>query len=382
MRGLHRGATTPRRAATSWQTVYPDVNKDKLALIVRRWTMRYDIPTQWERQGMILERMKTEKGSSVAGDPCIVWDDDIPGWRMVLFFSPPGHAQAICPSRENIGPGHWQFLGPLLFSNPEALLGGRTHKPFVVMDALQPNRAAKVDGRFWLVTVSYIGYNKIIQRAHAEKLAGPWTLETTTLIDRGAENDFDAKHCDAVTGYYFADRQEFLYFYMGYPLQPQAREFSPRGSAQGVAVQGIGDSHARKLGVILPPCQQAGHWSSGWVGGLQLIPGRSHRWLAVINASPTAPLGGDQAVHREEPPPSLGGFAYCDDEYPVRGWTWCPDPIEWVDDIPADAIAQGEGVNLWRQNLLCLPDGRMALYYNSGSYGKEQLYMKLSTLPQ
>jgi len=24
----------------------------------------------------------------------------------------------------------------------------------------------------------------------------------------------------------------------------------------------------------------------------------------------------------------------------------------------------------------------MALYYNSGSYGKEQLYTKLSTLPQ
>jgi len=38
----------------------------------------------------------------------------------------------------------------------------------------------------------------------------------------------------------------------------------------------------------------------------------------------------------------------------------------------------GEGVNLWRHHVLCLPNGRMALYYNSGTYGKEQLYMKMA----
>lgn len=343
--------------------------------------MLYEIPSQWERRGLVLARVKSEKGSSVAGDPCIIWDNDISGWRMVLFFSPPGHAQAICLGRDEIGPGHWQFQGPLLFSNPEALLGGRTHKPFIVMDAHRPNHAARVNDRYWLVTVSYAGHYKVIQRASAEQLAGPWTLEKQPLLNRGADNDFDAKHCDAVTGYYFPEREEFLYFYMGYPLQAQDRQISPRGSAQAVAAQGREEAVARKLGVILPPCQQAGHWSSGWVGGLQLIPGRTHRWLAVINASPTAPQGEDQAVHREEPPPSLGGFAYCDEEYPVRGWTWCPQPIEWIEDIPANAIADGEGVNLWRQHVLCLPDGRMALFYNSGAYGKEQLYMKISRRP-
>ena len=41
-----------------------------------------------------------------------------------------------------------------------------------------------------------------------------------------------------------------------------------------------------------------------------------------------------------------------------------------------EAIANGEGVNLWRQHLLVLPDGRVGLFYNSGPYGKEQLYAK------
>jgi hypothetical protein len=113
-------------------------------------------------------------------------------------------------------------------------------------------------------------------------------------------------------------------------------------------------------------------------GGLQILPGKSHRWIAVINASPTSPRQGANEIFREEPPPSLGGFAYCDEEWPVRGWQWCPQPIERIEDIPAQAKALGEGTNLWRQHILALPDGRLALFYNSGFYGTEQLYMKIS----
>jgi hypothetical protein len=86
----------------------------------------------------------------------------------------------------------------------------------------------------------------------------------------------------------------------------------------------------------------------------------------------------DNASHREEPPPSLAGFATCDESWPVAGWTWCPSPIEWITDIPPDAIAWGEGVNLWRQHLLGLPNGHLALFYNSGPYGREQLHLKVS----
>jgi hypothetical protein len=111
---------------------------------------------------------------------------------------------------------------------------------------------------------------------------------------------------------------------------------------------------------------------------MQVLPGTRHRWIAVLNASPTAPSASDKATSREEPPPSLGGFAWCDEEFPDRNWHWCDQPIEWIEQIPADAIAPGEGVNLWRQHLLVLPDGRLGLFYNSGAYGQEQLYAKWS----
>ena len=133
-----------------------------------------------------------------------------------------------------------------------------------------------------------------------------------------------------------------------------------------------------KQGVILPPSSVPGHWAAGWVGGLQLMPGKKHRWIAIVNASPTAPDPSDTAESREEPPPSLGGFAYCDEPWPIEGWEWCPEPIEWIEDIPAAALAAGEGTNLWRQHILALPNGSLALFYNSGYYGLEQMYMKLA----
>lgn len=340
--------------------------------------MTYDIPCHWKRCGLVLARDERAENSSVAGDPCIVWDAALPGWRMVLFYDPPGHAHAICRSKEDIGPGRWQKVGPLEFTNPGDLAGKTTHKPFIIMEANRPNVAARINGRFWLVTVSQRSGHKVIQRAQAERLGGPWTVERGMLIDTGAAADFDSKHADAVSAFWFPERDEILYFYMGYPATPQDRKLSPYGSAQAAAAQKSGEAAARKLGLVLAPCQQAGHWASGYVGGLQLLPGARHRWIAVVNASPTAPNPADGAIYREEPPPSLGGFAYCDEDWPVQGWKWCPEPIEWIEDIPADAREAGEGVNLWRQHILCLPGGRMALFYNSGSYGKEQLYMKLS----
>ena len=50
-------------------------------------------------------------------------------------------------------------------------------------------------------------------------------------------------------------------------------------------------------------------------------------------------------------------------------------------DIPKEALDAGEGYNLWRQFIHILPDGRAALFYNSGYYGREQLYLKVSDKP-
>lgn len=330
----------------------------------------------WIRRGLIIPRAHPGDGPQVVGDPCIVWDDDIRSWRMFMFSWPPGTGEAVCETPHDPGPGRWRVLGPLEFANPSALAGGATHKPFVVMDALRPNRAARVDGRFWLLCVSHKGEAKAVQRAFSQKLAGPWTIEEGILIDTGGPGEFDEKHVDAVTGFWFENRGEFLYFYMGYPRAAQPRASSPYGSASAVAVQKPGQRAARKLGIVLPPCQERGHWASGWVGGFQLLPGRGHRWEAIVNASPTPPDPSDSSVAREEPAPSLGGFAFCDEEWPVKGWRFAPEPIEWIARIPPEAAANGEGTNLWRQHVLLLPDGRYALYYNSGYYGREQLYMK------
>jgi hypothetical protein len=339
--------------------------------------IRISIPNVWKRCGLALGRARTDSGESVAGDPCIVWDDEVKGWRMFLFYAPPGHAQALC--RDPSASGPWTLEGPLAFANPSALLGGGTHKPYVVMDAHHPNRAAMIGGRYCLVTVSHLDGHKLIQQAWAERLRGPWTLAGGPLIGVGGHGDFDAKHADAVSGFFFPERKEILYFYMGYPEVAQPRQVSPLGSAQGAAVQRAGEPQARKLGAVLPPSEVPGHWASGWVGGLQLLPGREHRWIGLANASPTAPLAADTATHREEPPPSLGGLAYCDEEFPIGGWQWCPQPIEWIADIPETAIAAGEGMNLWRHHLLVLGDGQLALFYNSGPYGREQLYEKRAT---
>ncbi|MFI5387482.1 MAG: hypothetical protein ACHQ50_15345, partial [Fimbriimonadales bacterium] len=246
---------------------------------------KFTIPVSWQRRGLVLER-KQGSQFGVSGDPCIVWDDQIGGWRMFLFYSPPGHAQAICMNRDDIGPGQWKFVGPLEVANPEAV--GGFHKPFIVMDPDKPNHAAKIDGRYCLLVVSFKNGRKQVQRAWSGRLAGPWTFDPEPVIPPGVDPDFDAKHTDAVTGYYFAKRKEFLYFYMGYPQKAQPRKISPYGSAQAVATQGLGDKVATKRGVILEPCQQPGHWASGWVGGLQLLKGKEHRWVAVVNASPTA----------------------------------------------------------------------------------------------
>ena len=337
-----------------------------------------EIPQTWSRAGLILPRSSDGAGSDVIGDPCIVWDEEIEGWRMVLFSQPPGHGQAVCLSRDEIGRGRWEFQGPLTFANPQALLGGSTHKPYIVMDSRETNRAALIDGRYCLVSVSFLAGHKAVQQAWAESLGGPWTLEPEPLIPPGPPDAFDAKHVDAVSGVYFAEREEILYFYMGYPLRAQPWKAGPYGSAQGVATQRVGADHVEKLGVILPPSDTPGHWAAGWVGGLQLMPGKSHRWVAIVNASPTPPDPSDAAISREEPPPSLGGFAYTDEAWPVAGWHWCPDPIEWIEEIPPAALAAGEGTNLWRQHILALPDGRLALFYNSGTYGQEQMYMKMA----
>jgi len=337
-------------------------------------TPTFEIPTAWTRRGLVIPRPVDQDNYGVMGDPCIVWDEEISNWRMVLFCDPPGHGQSICLHQTDGVPDLWSPVEPIPFTEPAL----KTHKPYIVQEAHRPNRAAKINGEYWLLGVMYGPGQKFIQRARSKSLAGPWTWDLSPLIPKGGPGEFDEKHTDAVTGFYFPERDEVLYYYMGYPAKAQARPISPWGNAQGVAVQKADAPTATKLGVHLPPIPQAGHWASGYYGGLQIMPGKKHRWIALLNASPTAPTPEDKSIAREEPAPSLGGWAYCDEEWPVKNWHLLPQPMEWIEDLPPEALAKGEGTNLWRHHALVLPDGRVAVYYNSGYYGEEQLYLKLS----
>lgn len=345
------------------------------------------LQSSWRHAGMVLPRNPLDDGTGadVMGDPCIVWDDTIGttgGWRMVLFADPPGCGQAICRTPLEVGPGRWEFTGPLPFTNPEDILGGFTHKPFLVQDPEHSNQAVRINGHYCLLTVSLCIGQKVVQRAWAEQLAGPWTIEPEPILTPGTADAFDAKHVDTISGYYFPRRDTLLYFYKGYPLHPQPRSISPYGAARAAAVEHLGGGSIIKLGPILPPCPVPGHWAAGWVGGLQLVPGASvgspHRWIGILNASPTAPDPTNPALWRDEPPPSLGGLAWCDEAWPVKGWHWAAEPFEWIEALPPEAVAAGEGVNLWRHHLLVLPNGRLTLFYNSGPYGREQLYLKVA----
>ncbi len=330
-----------------------------------------EIPRRWSRRGLVIPRAQND---GVVGDPCIVWDEEINTWRMVLFCQPGGHGQTVCVETVGGVPSRWSPVEPIRFSDPTVV----THKPYIVQEAHRPNRAAKINGEYWLVSVAIAEGRKFIHRARAKSLAGTWTWDAEALIPRGGPGAFDEKHTDAVSGFYFPERDEVLYYYMGYPAMPQQRPISPWGNAQGYATQKANAPTATKHGEYLAPIPVKGHWASGYYGGIQIMPGKSHKWVAVLNASPTPPNPEDKSIAREEPAPSLGGWAWCDEEWPVKNWHLEAEPMEWIEDLPPEALADGEGTNLWRQHALVLPDGRVAVYYNSGYYGQEQLYLKVS----
>lgn len=346
------------------------------------WTLA-EPPARWRRLGKIFERGDPGTfDSDVTGDPCIVWDEEFETHRMLYFAMGSGHTcgngQAVAGGKTEFCAGAWEKLGPLGYTNPDAL-GDGTHKPWILMDPHRPNMPAHIDGRYWLFTVSFHDGHKVIQVAKADRLEGPWQVQPKPVVGVGDGDAFDALHADAVTAYWFEERGEILIFYMGYPMKPQSdRPWTPYGSCSAVAVMAPDDETASKVGPDLPPAADDSHWASGYLGGRQILPRKGGGWWALLNASPTPPVPLDEERRVREPAPSLGGWAYTEEAWPVGGWRYEPRPIEWIEEIPEEARAAGEGVNLWRHHLLVLPDGRLCLYYNTGPYGQERMFGKLA----
>lgn len=338
----------------------------------------------WTHEGRAMPRGNHgDCDSEVTGDPCIVWDDQAHTWRMFYFAQSRDHAgnecnavaHALADNPSLPGPGSWRKLGRIAFTNPH-IVGDRTHKPWILMDPTQPNRAVRFNGKYLLFTVTYVAGHKCIHVAEADALEGPWTLRETPALEPGPAGDFDQLHVDTVTAYWFQQQQRVLLFYKGYPAVPQNDQpDSPLGSSTAVAQYDPLTHSCRKMGRILTPVSTAPHFN-GWISTVQLFPAHDGGYLGLISGSPTPPAPLHEQPHMREPPPSLGGWARTPHAWPVQGWTLDPRPITTLQDIPVHAQAWGERVNLWRHHLVLLADGTAKLFYNSGSYGQESMFCR------
>jgi hypothetical protein len=316
----------------------------------------------------------------VAGDPCIVWDEERRTWRMFYFASGHGSGTALAFSRseERIGPGDWEKAGQPELANPEALVNRRNwHKWWVVQDLDRSHRAARIEGRYWALMVSARQQpgqreRKHIQVAHADRLAGPWTIVAQPIL--APEPGFlDGLHCDTPSAFWMPEQQRVAIFYKGYPLQAQEQQGGSRfGSGTILAYWHPRDATARKMRILLRPGVND-TWLKGWISTPQIFfDAERRRWYGLINGSPTPPA--DES-HRE-PAPSLGGWVVCDG--PDLEGPWRPDtehsPFRRPEQLTKAELEAGLGVNFWRHHLLATSEGQARIYFNSGSYGREQMY--------
>jgi hypothetical protein len=325
--------------------------------------------------------------SRIAGDPCVVWDEEARTWRMFYFASSEGDnaakparalvaGMALSRSAEEIGPGDWERTGQAPLKNPEDLLGGRPgHKWWVVLDPAKFNRAVRIQGRYWALFVTTNGI-KHIQAAFAEKLAGPWTVVRSPILSPGDENAPDGKHCDTPTGYWFGSSGHLQIFYKAYPLRPQADQpGSPFGSSSVLARWTPGQNTAEKGRQIIVPGRNKA-WNRGWVGGVQLLGDEKTGWYALSNGSPAAP----EDKSNREPAPSVAGWLRCRGSVPDGEWYTdeTVSPFRYPDQLAEAELSAGLGVNFWRHHLLVTPAGRARIFFNSGKYGTEQMYSLVS----
>ncbi len=344
-----------------------------------------------QRMGMVLERGGPQAfDCHVLGDPCIVWDEDIGRYRMFYFAQRrEGEneintiGQAIAAEEGLSIPRSWVKHGPIKLLNPEALKSDwGTHKPWVLSDAYHPNRAVKLHDQYWLFSSTFQEKKKVIHVARAPALTGPWTVQEKPIIDRGAPADADGLHADTPTAFWFEKRQEILIFYMAFPAQAQRNHpHSPFGSSSCAAVMKPTELVATKLGPVIQPINEHGHRSYGWIGGLHLLPATGKGWWATLGGSPTPPVSPSESEHMREPSPAQTGWSFTPEAWPVRGWRVEPNPITNVDRLEPEALAEGEGHNLWRHHVLIDGEGkRLAIYYNTGAYGEERLFGRTANL--
>ncbi len=343
-------------------------------------------PRRWQQLGCVMPRGGPGAyDSRVTGDPCVVRDEQADAWRTFYFAMGQVSENENCANAQAMlrlvdGRPVFEKLGPIVYEN-KADLRGSAHKPWIVMDPTRPGEPARPDGRIWLLSAVYRGANKVIVLSTAETLAGPWRVEPEPLVNLGQAEAFDGYHADSPTGWWFPDREQVLVYYKGYPRHPQADQpLSPLGSSLAAVVVDPATRRAHHVGRMLPPVEQPGHWASGWMGPMQLFAAEGGGWWGLLSASPTPPAPVEESPRMREPAPSQGGWAYTAAAWPVGGWELEDEPIVRADAVPADAAADGEGVNFWRHHLAVLDGSRALLLYNSGPYGEERLFGRMGSV--
>ena len=320
--------------------------------------------------------------SHVVGDPCIVWDEDVNTWRMFYFArgqvsgidrTASNTAMALSRSAEQIGPTDWQKIGPVFVANPQDIrFIVSWHKWFVIMDARRNNHAARIDGKYWSMFVSYVNNRKVIQVASSAKLAGPWEVRRDPILTNDPKG-LDGRSCDTATGFWLEDERRVAIFYKAYPSVPRPEQpGSPFGSSTVLAYWHPEDAVAQKRAPLLQPGREQ-NWAHGWIGGVQLLyHAPQDRWYGLMNGSPTPP----EDKSNREPAPCMGGWITCDSQDLSKGWKVDTkhSPLLHPDRLTEAELAGGAGVNLWRHHLLSTPGGQARIFTNSGAYGTEQMY--------
>ena len=345
---------------------------------------------QWSIDPVPILTRSEGKGydSRVVGDPCIIWDQEIENWRMFYFAGGytdqgdrrVGTGMALSKSPELIGPGDWKKIGPVEIENEEGFMNPfGWHKWWVVMDGTRNNHAALIKGKYWAVFTCTVktdpdkGGNKHIQVASSPSLSGPWYVNPVPVLSPD-EDWFDGRHCDTPTAYYFEDKNEVAIFYKAYPKFEQDEQPGSRfGSGTVLATWHPDREKAKKIKIIQRPGQMKA-WNQGWMSTPQIFYDEKNKnWYGLINGSPTAP---EDDSHRE-PAPSLGGWVLCNPGKWLDG-EWGPDslnsPFLYPQDLTREQLEAGLGVNFWRHHLMVTPDGKKRIFFNSGPYGKEQMY--------
>ena len=226
-----------------------------------------------------------QKQGAIVGEPFLVKDPNVNGWRMYFFKSEPPNQLADYTSTAPTLAGPW---------SQEVEVSAGSHKMVILVDKY--GYPVVVQNSYHAYTVRFTGTvttentGKQIHHMTAPTLAGPWE-DMGVSIGNTNKGNSDAP-------YALWHNNQVNLFFMNVPLTGNytiRRATNDYGSMTSGFVE--------KEDVITP---RPGFWDEGWVGGSQVrFDPNTNNWWILYNASSSPP-----AFPGAEPGPSRIGFAW------------------------------------------------------------------------